>query len=213
MSVWAIIPVKPLANAKSRLSGVLNPAQRYQLAEMLMRHTIGVVKPIARVAGTLVISRDPKALAIARELGAHTVQESGAPELNHALMRATQVVIGLRGEAVLILPADLPLITSEDVVGMIERGADENSMVIATDRNQDGTNAMFTRPAGLIPYAYGGGSFSRHVEAGRAIGASVHVYQSERLMLDIDMPEDLEKYVNLARAGGVMPTFMSANGA
>ncbi len=213
MSVWVIIPVKPLANAKSRLASVLSPTQRHELAEALMRHTISIVKPITRVAGTLVISRDPKALSIARDLGAHTVQESGAPELNHALTRATQVVIGLRGEAVLILPADLPLVTSDDVLGIIEHGADENSVVIATDRLLDGTNAMLTRPPGLIEYTYGVGSFQRHVQAARDAGAAVHVYQSERLALDIDMPEDLANYARIAGANGAIPAFVTANEA
>ena len=213
MSVWVIIPVKPLTKAKSRLASVLTPQQRQQLAEALMRHTISVVKPISAVAGTLVISRDTKALSIARELGAHTVQESGAPELNHALTRATQVVIGMRGEAVLILPADLPLITREDITEMIALGARDNTLVIATDRHQDGTNAMFVRPAGLIEYAYGEGSYQRHVRSAREAGAVVHLYESERLRLDIDMPEDLDSYARIAGANGILPTFISANGA
>jgi 2-phospho-L-lactate guanylyltransferase len=197
MSVWVIIPVKPFARAKSRLSTALSQEQRQQLAETLMRHTINVVKPIPQVTGTLVISRDTKALAIAREAGAHTVQESGAPELNHALMRATQVVIGWRADAVLILPADLPLISSEDVMAIIEQGRDDNTVVVATDSAEDGTNAMLIRPPGLIRYAYGQGSYQRHKALAQEAGARVNVYHSERVTLDIDVPRDLENYSKL----------------
>jgi 2-phospho-L-lactate guanylyltransferase len=197
MSVWVIIPVKPLTRAKSRLSGVLSQEAREELAESLLRHVIGVVREVPQVAGTLVISRDTRALAIARELGTHTVQESGAPELNTALMRATQVVHGWGGGAVLILPADLPLLSGEDIVGMIEQGQERGTVVIATDRNDNGTNAMLVRPPGLIPYAYGQGSFHRHVMLAHQAGAVVRVYHSTRLLLDIDMPEDLESYYRL----------------
>src|SRR6187402_632105 len=124
VTIWAIIPVKPLSRAKSRLESVLSPAERQQLAETMFHRVLTAVKETPQVAGTLVISRDPRALALARDMGAHTVQESGAPELNNALMRATQVVAGWRGGAVLILPADLPLITPDDLGGMIEIGQD-----------------------------------------------------------------------------------------
>ncbi len=109
------------------------------------------MKAAPQVAGVLVISRDTRALAIARDLDAHTVQESGAPELNTALMRATQVVGGWRGDAVLILPADLPLITPEDVSAMILLGMEAPAVVIATDHREDGTNAMLIAPAGADP--------------------------------------------------------------
>jgi len=195
MGVWVIIPVKPLNRAKSRLSQVLTPEQRQQLAETMLRHVLSVVQPVSQVMGTLVISRDGRALAIAREYGARTVQESGAPELNSALMRATQVVARWKGEAVLILPADLPLIAAEDITGIIEMGGHSaRAGVIATDQHQDGTNALFIRPPGLIKYAYGTGSYERHKQLVGDAGVDVKVYESERLLLDIDMPADLQSY-------------------
>lgn len=158
-----------------------------------------------QVAGTLVISRDTHALAIARDMGAHTVQESGTPELNNALMRATQVVGGWRGAAVLILPADLPLVESEDVSAMIELGKEARTVVIATDNNRDGTNALMIRPPGVIPYAYGPGSFQRHIALAKEAGATVKLHHSERLALDIDVPADLEAYYRLNGRGHEVP--------
>ena len=201
MSIWAIIPVKPLSRGKSRLSEVLSPQERQQLSEMLFRRVLTAVKDTPQVAGTLVISRDPRALAIARDMSAHTVQESGAPELNNALMRATQVVGGWRGGAVLILPADLPLVTPEDLSGMIALGRDNQTVVIATDQHDDGTNAMLIRPPGMIQYAYGPGSYHRHIDLAKEAGASVKIFHSDRLALDIDVPADLEAYYRLTGSG------------
>jgi 2-phospho-L-lactate guanylyltransferase len=205
MSVWAIIPVKPLSRAKSRLASALSPDERERLSEMWFRRVLMAVTATPQVAGTLVISRDTHALAIARDLGAHTVQESGTPELNNALMRATQVVGGWRGAAVLILPADLPLIVSEDVSGMIELGKEANTVVIATDGQGDGTNALMTRPPGVIPYAYGPGSYQRHIALAKEAGATVKLFHSERLALDIDVPADLEAYYRLDGSGREVP--------
>ncbi len=125
--------------------------------------------------------------------------KKAAPELNAALMRATQVISRLNGSAILILPADLPLIVQEDVQGIIHMGQHEPSVVIATDQHQDGTNALLIRPPGLFDYAYGPGSFRRHIDKAREAGAEVHVYQSERLSLDIDMPSDLKFYTELSQ--------------
>jgi 2-phospho-L-lactate guanylyltransferase len=199
MSVWVIVPVKPLNRAKSRLASVLSPDQRQHLAEAMLRRVLEAVRAVPQLMGTLVISRDNKALAIAREYGARTVQESGQPQLNGALMRATQVVTRWKGSALLILPADLPLIAPEDIVGMVEMGQNERTVVIATDQNEDGTNALFVRPPGLITYAYGPGSYHRHVELARKAGAAVKVYGSPRLALDVDVPEDLQAFNELMR--------------
>ncbi len=199
MSIWAIIPVKPLNRAKTRLSGVLQPEQRQQLAEMMFRHVLQVVRDVPQIIGTLVISRDTKALAIARDYKARTVQESGAPELNAALTRATQVVAGWRGEAVLVLPADLPLVTGEDISRIALLGSDPFSVVLSTDQNEDGTNALLMRPPGLMSYAFGPGSFRRHIQLAREAGIEPKVYRSDRLALDIDLPVDLDQYNHVVR--------------
>lgn len=194
MSLWAIIPVKPLNRAKSRLSEVLTPDQRYRFAETMFKHVLSVVLASPQVAGTLVISRDTKALAIAREMGARSVQEGSPSDLNPALIRATEVVRVWGASGVLILPADLPFIATADVAAMARLGIETPSIVLATDAQADGTNAMLVRPPGLIDYQYGMGSYHMHLEEARRLGVPVLHYESERLQLDIDVPEDLARY-------------------
>ncbi|MDX1993499.1 MAG: 2-phospho-L-lactate guanylyltransferase [bacterium] len=214
MSVWVIIPVKPFRLAKSRLADVLTPDERQRFAESMLRHVLSVVRSVPQVTGTLVISRDTHALAIARDYGAKTVQESGAPELNAALRRATSIIGSWRADAILILPADLPLLAPSDVAAMIDLGRDDHSVVIATDRNEDGTNALFVRPPGLINYAYGPGSFRRHAVLGRDAGAVISTYSSEGLLQDIDLPEDVDNYHRVVRRShleDLLPTFRDLN--
>lgn len=211
MSLWTIIPVKPLRHAKSRLSPALQPKERYELAQAMLRHVLSVSTAIAQISGVLVISRDPKALAIAREFGAKTLQEGALSNLNPALLRATLVVQSWRADGVLILPADLPFVNGEDIRAMIAR-AGERSLVIATDRGCDGTNALLLRPPGAIEYQYGGGSFARHIRLAEAAGLDISVYHSERMALDIDVPADLRDYHQRLASGDFshLPAFPMA---
>ncbi|MFZ4815429.1 MAG: 2-phospho-L-lactate guanylyltransferase [Phototrophicaceae bacterium] len=201
MSVWVLIPVKPLGEAKSRLAEALSGDQRRQLAEHLLRRTLNVVKQIPFITGTLVISRDNYVLALARDFGSRTIQESGAPELNNALMRATLVLQSWRAEAALILPADIPLMNAEDLSEVLKLGQKPRSVVLVTDTQGDGTNVLLSRPPGLFDYAYGVGSFATHQKLAKEAGAAVYIYESERLMLDIDHPVDLERYQGYVAAG------------
>lgn len=202
MSLWAIVPVKPLRRGKSRLAGVLSEEQRNRLNCGLLEHTLQTLAAVPEVSQTLVVSRDPMALAMARDLGAKTVQEDGAPQLNMALRRATVVAQVYATKGVLILPADLPLISPEDIQAILVRAENPPVVVIAPDRRRDGTNALCVCPAGLIEYAFGPGSFARHCERAKKAGARVEVCEISSIGLDLDLPEDLKEY-NQVRQGAV----------
>ncbi len=202
MNVWAIVPVKPFNRAKSRLASELRPEQRELLAAGLLERTLQLVVPIAQIQGVLVISRDTKALSMARDMGAQTVQESGTPELNNALLRATQVIRAWGVDGVLVIPADLPLLAREDVEAMVNLSRYNSSIVIAPDRHQHGTNLLLVRPPGLIPYSFGENSFAEHQRLAHAAGADVYIYRSERVGLDLDTADDLNTYFELAKTLG-----------
>jgi 2-phospho-L-lactate guanylyltransferase len=192
MMVWAIVPVKPLRRGKSRLAAVLTPQERENLNSRLLVHTLETLTAIADIEQVLVISRDPAALALAREHHARTVQEDGAAELNLALRRATVIAKTYSTSGVLVIPADLPLITPEDVQVMLAHAHHPPVVVVAPDRHRQGTNALLVSPAGLIEYEFGPGSFQRHCERASLAGARLEVVELPSLALDVDMPEDLE---------------------
>lgn len=192
MTLWAIVPVKPLRRGKSRLSEVLTQEERADLNRRLLAHTLDTLTAIPEIEHVLVVSRDQSALAMARDYGARTVQENGAPQLNKALARATIVAKTYATRGVLILPADLPLITAEDVRAMLDRANDPPVVVVAPDRHGVGTNALLVCPAGLIDYEFGPGSFQRHCEMARQVGARLEICELPSLALDMDLPEDLE---------------------
>ena len=192
MTLWAIVPVKPLRRGKSRLAGALSEDERTDLNRSLLQNTLKTLSELKEVEEVLVISRDPQALTIARNYGARTVREDGQPELNTALKRATVVAQVYATGAVLILPADLPLITPDDIRALIGRAGEPPAVVIAPDRHGTGTNALLISPSGLIEYDFGENSFQRHCERARAAGARLEIVNLPSLGLDLDLPEDLE---------------------
>ncbi len=192
MTLWAIVPVKPLRYGKSRLAEVLTQDERADLNRRLLAHTLDTLTAMPEIEHVLVVSRDQAALALAREYGARTVQESGATKLNGSLARATIVAQNYATRGVLIVPADLPLITPEDVRVMLERAKDPPVVVLAPDRHRIGTNAMLVCPAGLIEYEYGPNSFQRHCRRAIQAGARLEVCDLPSIALDMDLPEDLE---------------------
>jgi len=198
MTLWAIVPVKPLRRGKSRLAGTLSEDERTHLNQLLLEHTLKTLTDLREIEQILVVSRDPAALSLARDHGARTVREtSGSPQLNTALTRATVVAQVYATRGVLVLPADLPLMTPDDILSLIKRATKPPVVVIAPDRREEGTNALLISPAGLIDYDFGPGSFKRHCERARQAGARLEVVSLPSLGLDLDLPEDLEEVLKL----------------
>jgi 2-phospho-L-lactate guanylyltransferase len=144
------------------------------------------------VEQVLVVSRDSSALALARDMGASTVQEDGAPSLNTALKRATKVAQVYGSSGVLVIPADLPLLTGEAISVLLQRATGPPVVVIAPDRHRRGTNALLLAPTNLIEYGFGANSFARHCERALLAGARLEVVELTSLGLDLDLPEDLD---------------------
>jgi 2-phospho-L-lactate/phosphoenolpyruvate guanylyltransferase len=192
MTLWAIVPVKPLKRGKSRLASALSEIERVELNRLLLERTLRTLIELKEVEEVLVVSRDSSVLAIARDLGARTVQEDGAPTLNTALKRATVVAQVYASRGVLVIPADLPLVTSDDILTLLERATNPPVIVIAPDRHQKGTNALLLSPADIIEYDFGQDSFKRHCERARKAGARLEIVDLPTLGLDLDLPEDLE---------------------
>jgi 2-phospho-L-lactate guanylyltransferase len=191
MTIWAIVPVKPLRRAKSRLSPVLGGEERLALSREMLNRVLGALARIPDIDRTLLVSRDSEAMALARQHGARTLSERPPIDLNQALQQATRAALGSGASAVLVVPADLPLVTSEDLEEILALGVAPPIVVLAPDRHGAGTNALLVSPAGLIEYAFGPSSFDRHRTLALAAGARVAVCDRPGLALDLDLPEDL----------------------
>jgi 2-phospho-L-lactate/phosphoenolpyruvate guanylyltransferase len=194
MCLWAIVPVKPLRRGKSRLAQVLTNDEREQLNNAMLEHVLQTLSEVPQLDQILVMSRDPAALALARDYRARTVLEDGHPDLNTALKRATKFSQAYSTCGVLIVPADLPLMTSQDIETLILAGSQPPVIAISPDRKGVGTNALLVSPSGLINYCYGPDSFHKHLNQAHKASAKIEICNLPNLALDIDDEEDLEYY-------------------
>lgn len=193
MALWAIVPVKPLHRNKSRFSGVLTDEESSELNHRLLVQTIDTLKSTPQIENILVISKDDRTLTVAREHGARTVLEPGDSRINLSLARATIIAKTYSMQGVLILPADMPFLTKEDITILLQRANDPPVVVIVPDRNRQETNALLVCPAGLIDYEFGLGSFSRHCERAHEVNARLEICELPSMALNIDLPEDLKE--------------------
>jgi len=191
VNLWLIIPVKPFGEGKSRLHHVLNADQRAALSRRLLRGVLDTVKESGLAERILVISRDEAVLDLARAAGAVTVPETG-DGLNTALEAARGRAIESGAGAVLILPADLPLVTVDDLARLHALAAEEEGVVIAPSRD-GGTNALLLRPPHLLDFAYGPDSFQHHRQQAHANGYRCRTLESPTLAFDLDWPQDLDE--------------------
>ena len=192
MTIWAIVPVKPLNLGKSRLAGTISEDDRINLNTKLLVHTLNTLSELPQIGQVLVISRDSNVLSISRDLGAKTVLENGSPQLNTALTRATVFAQLHAIHGVLILPADLPLLSKSDILSLIKVGVNPPVVVISPDRRNEGTNALLISPAGLIDYDFGPNSFERHCRLANLAEARLEIVDLPSLAFDLDIPEDLQ---------------------
>jgi len=201
MSLWAIVPVKPLDQAKSRLAGALGPEERIALVQRLLERTIDTLRQVPPVAEVLVVTGDPGVQAWCRGAGIQVLHEAGEPDLNRALQAATDAAQANGAQAVFIVHADLPRVTAAELEAMANHIDGSPLVAVAPDRHGRGTNALLCAPPGLIEYRFGVDSFALHCAQAQAAGARLEVCSAPGLALDIDLPEDLD----VLRAAAVPP--------
>ena len=192
---WAaVVPVKPFARAKSRLSA-LGEEARLDLVAALAQDTVAALQD-SRAVGLVVVVTDE--LALVRALagtGVVAVPEGHGDDLNATLVQGAAEAArrrpGLRPFAVC---ADLPALTGEDLDGFLAALPEPGPSWFVADRSGTGTTTYLAdSTAGFAP-AYGIGSARSH----RAAGAvEVSALAPDALRSDVDTPEDLAHAVAL----------------
>jgi len=191
---WALVPIRGLETAKTRLGEDLDPEERVDLVTNLLRRTLVATRDARRIAGTVVVTMDPDAAGIAHELRAIGLVER-APGLNGAIEAARSVAVARGATAVLVLPADLPAVSAAALDELIhaaaERGQGTTRLAVAIpDRHGLGTNALLIAPPDAIDPAFGEASRAAHAARAAAAGAG-WLELDGPLALDLDTPADL----------------------
>lgn len=183
---WLCVLARDPAAAKTRLSGVLGPEARADLAVAMLEDVLAIasVVPFAR---RVVITESDLVRGLARSAGAESfyVPASGT---NDAAAAALREAVDHGATRAVLLAADLPCLVPSDLELLL---AEEAAVVIAPDRHRRGTNALLLAPPSVISPAFGENSFQAHRERARRASLDPRVVTSRGLAVDVDDPEDL----------------------
>ena len=175
-----LVPVKAFDQAKLRLAPALSAERRAKLARAM------ATKVVESAAGmpVAVVCDDPDVANWAAGLGALVIWEPGQG-LNGAVQRGVDRLAASGAELVVVAAGDLPLATDLRWI------AEYDGITLVPDRHRDGTNVISVPAVCGFRFAYGPGSFRRHVEEATRIGCPLQVVENTPLAWDVDVPEDL----------------------
>ncbi len=172
--------MKDFRRAKARLAPVLDAAERRELAARLAAVVIAAAAPLP----CFVVCEDTDVALFAIDHGAEVIWRPGTG-LNGAVSSAVEQMGLLGFDRVIVAHSDLPL--ARDLAPV----ADFDGVTLVPDRHQDGTNCLCLPPSRGFEFAYGAGSFHRHVAETERLGLPLRVLRSASLGCDIDVPDDL----------------------
>ncbi|MEU6090258.1 2-phospho-L-lactate guanylyltransferase [Streptomyces sp. NPDC047085] len=189
-----VIPLKPLARAKSRLADTASDGVRPGLVLAFAQDTVAAALDCPAVADVAVITDDPLAGRELATLGARIVPDSPGMGLNAALAHGEAVVRSLRPRTpVAALNADLPALRPLELSRVLDAAA-EFSRAFLADAAALGTTLLAAAPDHALRPAFGTDSRARH----RASGATeLGITGVDSVRQDVDTGDDLRAALEL----------------
>ncbi|WP_055493532.1 2-phospho-L-lactate guanylyltransferase [Streptomyces sp. TP-A0356] len=188
MQWTVVVPLKPLARAKTRLSDTAADGLRPGLALAFAQDTVAAALDCAAVRDVAVVTDDPLAGRELATLGARIVPDEPAGGLNAALAHAAADVRRLRpGGALAALNADLPALRPMELARVLDAAA-EFPRSFLPDAAGIGTTLLAATPGRELLPAFGTDSRVRHRDSG-AVELALDAVDSVRQ--DVDTGDDL----------------------
>lgn len=189
MNCWVVIPVKPPAQAKSRLSEVLTLAERGALAQAMLRHVVAAAQSAKGVNQVALLG--PSRLGLAEDVPLLNDVGGGLNPALQAVLDQTDA------DRMIVLFADLPTLTASDIERLVTPLP--GTIAIAPDRHGTGTNAL-SLPLPLakdFTFAFGADSFALHQTEAERLKIAPVIISAPGLSRDVDVPEDLADAAHL----------------
>ena len=182
MAASALIPVKAFAAAKVRLAPALDADRRARLAREMATHVVRAAAPLP----VSVVCDDEGVREWAESVGARPIWTPGLG-LDGAVQAGVATLAADGVETVVVAHSDLP-----HAAGLADLpGRADGSVLLVPDRHGDGTNVAVMPSASGFRFAYGHGSFLRHVAEAERLGLGPVVHRAADLGWDVDLPDDL----------------------
>ena len=188
-SIIPIIPMKPLADCKTRLSRTLTAEERGDLVIGMLRRVIMAIKG-ASIDVFWVVGGDWRIRNLTRNFDGIWIEDFGRnlnDTVDKSFDRASQ-----RGYGSMYLPGDLPFLKPADITSMIRSTGQGRNIVLAPARRDSGTNGILIPPKLAFKPELGNRSFTKHLSQAGKLGISVAICYSEGLGFDLDITEDLQ---------------------
>ena len=185
-----LVPIKNLSSAKQRLSLILSPERRFELAQAMCEDVLQTLYDWPGRPAISLVTSDPFARTLAARFNFEVIDDDENGGETNAISMATTVCLARGATSTLIIPADIPLIEISDLQKIMD-AAPQRGSVLATDAAHRGTNAAYRAPGDLFPLRFGNDSFLPHLASARATGLPCIVLELPSLARDVDRPEDL----------------------
>lgn len=209
MRVVVLVPFNADGSGKSRLSPVLTPDERWRLCLSMLADTLSECRRAVlqgHASETLVVYR-PQEPGLAPPDFAETCRrceaialEDGRKGLDDGISKATAYAVEeLGAQATVVVHPDLVLFDSS-VLRRVKRILVRiDGGVVLCPATGGGLSLWARKPADAIQSLHdadGPPSFVRHLEAARKANVEVHLLDSLRGHVDLDVPEDLFLLLN-----------------
>jgi 2-phospho-L-lactate guanylyltransferase len=201
-SVHVVVPLRGIDSGKSRLGQALDAEERGALVLGLLARTLDVLAAWPPAQRVYLVTGDTPTTELARHAqpALTVLAEPRGGDLNAALREARDAAVDLGATAVLMLPADLPLLDGAALDRLLD-GADaalaagngRPVVVVAPADARGGTNALLVTPPGVIDPQFGEMSLEAHLRAAAEADATVQLVHDAALAFDLDTPDDLER--------------------
>ncbi|MBZ5494995.1 MAG: 2-phospho-L-lactate guanylyltransferase [Acidobacteriia bacterium] len=209
MTPVILVPVKEHAMAKSRMSPLLTAQERCAVAWAMLEDMIRALLPLSYPVA--IITNSTRAAARVEKLGWRVLWEEVQTSESASVDAASKHLAKEGVEAVLRLPADLPLVRPEDVGEILSLPITAPGAVLAPSWDRTGTNALLRTPPDLFPSRFGPGSFTLHLREAAAAGAHLRIVQNPHLELDLDDPADIVRFLSRPVPGETYHTLVDLN--
>jgi 2-phospho-L-lactate/phosphoenolpyruvate guanylyltransferase len=184
--IVAVVPVKRLSEAKSRLSGHLSTTARHSMVLSLLDGVVSALRSSGCIDRIALTTPD---VDMAHDLGLECIPDRG--NLNASLAGASKWAMCIGAHALLIVPADLPFLEGSCIRSLVQIGAEAPIVIAPT--HDGGTGALLLTPPHVLSPSFGPNSFERHLSLARQHGVEVRVMEDIAFRYDLDTPQDLER--------------------
>src|SRR5262249_46651941 len=136
-----LIPIKDPTNAKTRLSSVLSPDERRQLAWAMFEDVSRAVMAARMPDRVVVVTSFAPAVQRAHTSGWEVLVEESQTSESASVDWASRLLIERGFDTVMRLPADLPLIQAADIDELLSIEIPMPGALLVPSREGTGTNA------------------------------------------------------------------------